>query len=210
MKALQFIFLLFIAAYSTSSAQDMTNRCGERFVSEKYPTDSFSVKELKYDHGDTEIIFTLLHHNYPLQDDNGYGSFQIWIEQRKNNEVLKSEYWGFEEGENGYQLPATQLLNDYFIVNRSREFTGTFYLISKEGNWHKIPGAEAYWSKDKSRVYTFVPVECGGCDIAKFDPATGQLSKKLWDGHGAAWEEIKDRSGLVNLFENGEWIKWQE
>lgn len=195
-------FIFSIHGYS----QNVSNRCGEIFTSEKYPADSFSTRELTHDLGNTQIIFTLVHHDY-LGVNNGF--YQIWVEQRKDDEVIRGEYWGFEEGENGYQFPNNQLFKNYFIVNRSREFTGVFYLINSEGIWFKIPGGELYTNEGKSILFTHVPVECGGCQIGLFDLKSRQLTTKLWDGNGVAWDEIGDTSGAKNIFETGEWIKWQ-
>ncbi len=204
MKTLN-LCLLFFMSCSAVYNQDFNNRCGAIFNLEQYPADSFSAKKERYSLGRTEIVFTKLHHDYFEEDD---GFFQIWVEQTENGKVLKSEYWGFEEGENGYQLPLLQPIKDYFIINKSGEFSGNFYLISDNGIWHKIPGNEIYLSRDKTTLYTFVPVECGGCQIGRFDLKSNQLITKLWDGQGVAWEEIKTHSELVNVFEDGEWIKW--
>lgn len=175
-------------------------------MKEKYPADSFSIKERIYSLGSTNIVFTFLHHDY-LGKDNKF--CQIWIDQRKGRKIIKSIYWGYEEGENGILLPRKQLLNDYFIINDADEFTGVFYLISKKGVWYEIPGGEIYLNANKSLLFTYVPGECGGCKIGRFDLKSKKMFTKIWDGEGPAWSEIKDKSSLINLLENGEWLKWE-
>jgi hypothetical protein len=106
-------------------------------------------------------------------------------------------------------LPIKQPLNDYFIMNNAREFTGIFYLITKNGVWYEVPGGEIYLNANKSLLFTYVPVECGGCKIGRFDLKSKKMFTKLWNGEGTAWSEIKDKSSLIDLFENGEWLKWK-
>lgn len=122
MKLLNILFFT-LMLHAVLYAQDKRNRCGEVFRKEKYPPDSFSIKERIYDLGCTKIIITFLHHDY-LGKDSDF--CQIWFEQRRDKKIIKSKYWGFEESENGIQLPQKQPLNDYFMINDASEFTGIF------------------------------------------------------------------------------------
>lgn len=188
----------------SASSQDLRNRCGDVFLKEKYPTDSFRVQEKVYNFHQTQIIFTLLQYKY----HNGNSDFcQIWVQQRKGKKVLKSYFLGENDGESGVQLPAVQPFKGYFILNKAGEFTGTFYLINRKGNWIEIPGAALLSNSEKTTLFTYVPVECGGCTIGRFDLKTQQLTTKDWDGEGRAWEEVTDMDILLDLFEKGELLK---
>lgn len=187
--------------FSSVYSQDLRNRCGDVFLKEKYPTDSFSVREKVYNFDQTKIIFTLLQYKYHNKNSD---FCQIWVEQRQGKKVLKSYFLGENGGESGVQLPIVQPLKDYFILNKASEFTGTFYVINREGTWIEIPGAGLYSNTDQTSLFSFVPVECGGCPIGRFNLKTQQLFTKDWDGEGPAWEE----GNLMNLFEKGQWLKY--
>lgn len=199
----QLTIVLFAAVnfvFSSVYSQDLRNRCGNIFLKEKYPTDSFSIQEKVYNFHQTKIIFTLLKYKYHTE----YSDFcQIWIEQRKGKKVLKSYFLGEDDGESGVQLPAVQPFKDYFILNKAGEFTGTFYVLNRKGTWFEIPGSGLFLNTAQTTLFTYVPVECGGCPIGRFDLKTGQLFTKNWDGEGRPWEE----GDLMNLFEKGEWMK---
>lgn len=186
--------------FSSASSQDLRNRCGDVFVKENYPTDSFSIQEKVYSFHQTKIIFTLLQYKY----HNGNSDFcQIWVQQRKGKKVLKSYFLGENGDESGVQLPAVQPFKDYFILNQAGEFTGTFYVINRKGTWFEIPGSGLFSNTAQTTLFTYVPAECGGCPIGRFDLKTGQLFTKNWDGDGRPWEE----GDLMNLFEKGEWVR---
>lgn len=205
MKPLLILFFTLMLA-TILQAQGIPNRCGAVFNKANYPRDSFSVKEQIYTLGSTKIVLTILHHDY-LEKDKAFS--QIWIAQSKDKKILKSKYLGYEGDESGIQVPNKQPLADYFIVNAAGEFSGMFYLISSNGAWYEIPGGSLYLNTNKSRLFTYVPAECGGCKIARFDLKSKKMFTKLWDSEGTAWEEIKPKSSLINVFENSKWLKWE-
>lgn len=205
MKILNLVLLIFVFN-AVFYAQDYRNRCGNVFKKAKYPSDSFSIKKRIFELGKTKIIFTLVHHDY-LKKDNEL--CQIWFEQKQKDKILRSQYWGYEEGENFLAIPIRQPLSNYFILNDANEFTGVYYVITQSGKWYEIPGSQIYLSKNKSLLFTNVPNECGGCLIGRFDLNSKKLITKLWNGDGIAWDEIKDKASRINIFENCEFLKWE-
>lgn len=176
-------------------AQDTRNRCGDVFDGTKYPSDSFSVRERVYPLGNTSIVIYSLRHDYFKQ-----GNFiQVWFEQRKDGKTWKSKYWGYPEGENDLNLLNEQPLNDYYIINDARETTGIFYVISKTGVWYELPGGYIALNEKKSMLFTYVPVECGGCLIGRFNLKSQKLSTKLWDGYGTTWRKNGNQSNFLSL-----------
>jgi len=200
------IAALLIHICTSLSAQYQPNRCGENFDRSKYPADSFSIRKMEYKTGSSKIVIHLLHYDY-LGKDSEF--FQMWIEQRKNKEVLRARYWGdFVLDGNGFQLPAEQPVKDYFIILKANEFSGTVYLISEEGIWYQVPGHFAQLDTKAQVLYTFNPQECGECKIGKFVFETKKLTTKTWNGEGDPWPGIKRNKNLTNVFSNGKWITW--
>ncbi|MBK8196523.1 MAG: hypothetical protein IPK76_26240 [Lewinellaceae bacterium] len=199
------IFCSMMPGETTAQELDFWNRCGNVFDRNKYPADSFEVRETVYELEDTRIILTILHAVFSLEETED----QTWIEQRKDDWLLGSRYLGFVSmSEGGVALPERQLLQDFFIIKSSGEFTGAYYLISMEGDWYEIPGNELFMDKAGKMLYTYVPYECGGCAIGKFDVAGRELTTKFSGGGDDAWPEVKDRKDYVSLFWDCTWVKW--
>ena len=201
------LIIVFSLAFSIPCfSQDLRNRCGDVFKRSKYPADSFIIRTRNYPLGNTTIILTFVRPKY-LQDDPNF--FQTWLEQRENGKLLKSISLIEYSSESGIQLPIKQPLQDFFIINDASEFTGTFYLLHKTGVWYKVPGLWMKINKAKTQLFTYVPGECGGCPIGKFDVALSKLTTKLWDGMGTAWKEADEKLELFDPFKDGEWLQWK-
>lgn len=201
-RNLLLLFLSLIALPLFAQGLNFWNRCGDTFDQRFYPTDSFAVKRQSIAFGHTQIVITVLHYNFQEED-------QVWIAQRRKKRILHSKYLGgISSGENGVTLPDKQILEDFFIIKYASEFTGIYFLISKTGSWYEIPGGGIILNKELNTLYTYVPVECGGCQIGKFSLATRKIITKPWDGQGVAWAEIKEPGLHANLFAHSIWIKW--
>lgn len=202
------LLLIFCSVpFARISAQkpDFWNRCGEVFEQNMYPADSFEVRKTVYELEETRIILTILHAVFSTEEAFN----QTWIEQRKNDWLLNSRYLGFVDiSEGGVALPERQLLRDFFIIKSSGEFTGTYYLISMDGDWFELPGNEIIIDQTGKMLFTYVPGECGGCTIGKFDVTKRELTTKYSAGGDDAWPEVKDRKGYVSLFRDCTWVKW--
>lgn len=198
------LFLAFALSFSGQGfAQDFRNRCGDLFDQHKYSVDSFSVKRSTYIIGHAEIVLTALIYDIP---QGFYPRFQLWLELRRAGRVVNSKFLGGSEGENGCGLLANQPLKDFFILYQASEFTGIYHLISREGVWYEMPGSGIIMNKEKNKLYTYVPVECGGCEIGKFSVHSRKLATKYWNGKGVAWREVKNKADFLNLSEDVEWI----
>lgn len=206
MKPVLFLIICSVPFGKTSAQKtDFWNRCGEVFEQNMYPADSFEVRKTVYELEDTRIILTILHAVFSTEETFD----QTWIEQRKDDWLLNGRYLGFiGMSEGGVALPERQFLQDFFIIKSSGEFTGTYYLISMEGDWYEIPGNELIMDEAGKMLYTFVPYECGGCTIGKFDVAGRELTTKFSSGGDDAWPEVKDRKDYVSLFQDCTWLKW--
>lgn len=200
-------FTLILIAISSCQAY-CQDRYGDIFDENKFPADSFCVKRITYSLGDTKIILILLHSIY--EDEYSESRELLWMEQRRGNILLKCKGLGSISGntESGCSLPRKQILKDFFLINCSGEFSGIFYLITPNGVWYEIPGASISLDKENNTLYTYVPNECGGCTVAKFDLSSRKITKKGSDGLGTTWQEVKDRN-LINLVEKSTLISWQ-
>ena len=213
-----FFFLLLSICFTTVIGQSyqmnflpLKPRSGEIFDQSLYPSDSFSVRRIDHPLGETIVSVILLHHDYMgpeyyIGDENIF--FQIWLEQRKNGELLHSSYFGFEEGENYYQITTKPIHQDYYLFNSQREFTGTLFLIDKSGTWHKMTGCCFCFDPEAQVIYSFVPEECGGCTIGKFNLNTYEMITKKWDGKGIAWSEYTHNIWSNLIFGQDERIEW--
>ncbi|MCC6413119.1 MAG: hypothetical protein IT270_15755 [Saprospiraceae bacterium] len=110
--------------------------------------------------------------------------------------------------ESGVAVSREQVVPGYFLVYAADEFTGTFYLITQNGDWFELPGVELFVDKNQSVVYTRTPAECGKCRVSDFDIKTQELTTGWSDGEGHPFPK---KAGLKATFwwiKDEEWVKW--
>ncbi|MBL7827558.1 MAG: hypothetical protein JNJ57_13065 [Saprospiraceae bacterium] len=203
-----FILILGLFAVSPTGAQqtDFWNRSGDKLDLNKYPPDSFQCRQTTYDLHDTKVLVSILHY-----DVAGVVEDQVWVEQRKNGQLMKSRYLGsVSTGESGVAIPVKQMFDDYFIIDRAGEFTGIYYLIHPDGRWFELPGNFLTINQDKTALYTFVPEECGGCYAGTFLFDKQLVIKKYATGSSNFLPEGITEAEIGNLFKDKDWIwlKW--
>ena len=185
------------------------------FIADRYSADSFSIKQTTYRMTDyyeqkREITVTLLRHDYKIREHNKYSfdvSLQIWIEQRANGDLARSLFMDVTEHYEHSMFVSTQFLPNYFAVLSLSEFTGEHFLLDNSGTWYILPGYLFCFDESEQTVYSFVPEECGGCRIGKFNLITKEMVTKESNGTDA-WSEYPRECWWNSIFEEENRVKW--
>jgi hypothetical protein len=221
MKILVLLLALFIntiafAQAVTSEILHYTPFTRNAFNADKYPTDSFSIKQTTYRMNDyygqkRDLTFTLLRHDYKIREHYKYSfdvSLQIWIEQRANGHMLRSLFMDVTEQYEHSVYVSTRFLPNYFAVLSLGEFTGELFLIDNSGTWYVLPGHLFCFDEKSQIIYSFVPGECGECRIGKFNLTAKEMVTKVNPRSSTAWPEYPRECWSTSIFEDEQMVKW--
>lgn len=160
MRHLTFIVFFFFSI----SLFGQKNKQTTQFKKAEYPSSKYTTQFDTSLLGQVQIIIIMTH---PKRNSSANFLCRSWLTIKKNNKVLKQEYYDIEPvgGCSGLYKPTKQLCKNYFIFSKFGDYQGETLLIDTTGKLTILQGGSFSISKDSNFLFTIYDSDISGITV---------------------------------------------